>query len=98
AVRLENTFDFPIPVIVRTAGDMKKIVEANPFREINITPAIRLYVSFLPDATKSNLPIPYTSPDESFRILSVTDRTVFSVLDLDKAQSVDAMKILEKEF
>lgn len=98
AVQLENTFGFPVPVIVRIADNIKEIVAANPFREIKVTPATRLYVSFLPDTPKNNLPLPYISPDESFRILSVTDRTVFSVLDLDKTQSVDAMKILEKEF
>ena len=98
ATQLEKTFGFPIPVIIRTAEDLKKIVAADPFREIKVTPATRLYVSFLADTPKSKLSLPYTSPDESFRIISVIDRTVFSVLDLDKTRSVDAMKILEKEF
>ena len=98
AVQLENSFGFPIPVIIRRADNIKKIVEANPFSEVNRTPATRLYVSFLPHTPRSKLSIPYISPDGSFTIISTIEHTVFSVLDLDKSKSVDAMKILEKEF
>jgi uncharacterized protein (DUF1697 family) len=98
ATQLEKTFGFPVPVIIRKADEIGKVVAANPFEKINVTKATRLYVSFLPDVSKSKLTIPYTSSDESFTIISVMGQTVFSVLNLDKSGTVDAMKILEKEF
>ena len=98
ATQLETTFGFVVPVIIRTADEIRELVAANPFEEINVTKATRLYASFLSDMPKSNLSIPYTSPDESFTIISIMHQTVLSVLDLDKSGTVDAMKILEKEF
>ena len=98
AVQLKSTFGFPVPVIIRTTNEIRELVAANPFNGINVTKATRLYTTFLSDTPKSNLSLPYTSPDESFKIISITHQTVFSVLDIDKSGSVDAMKILEKEF
>ena len=49
--------------------------------------------------TTSTLSLPHQSMDGSYRILSRTDREVFSVLTLTEgARSVDAMTILEKEY
>lgn len=98
ASQLEKTFGFPVPVIIRTDDEIQKIVEAAPFKNIAITPKTRCYLSFLPESPKSKLAIPYTSEDKSFTILSIIEQAVISVLDLDKTKSVDAMKILEKEF
>ncbi len=98
AAHLQSTFGFPVPVIIRTADEIGKLVAANPFEKINVTKKTRLYATFLPDVPESNLSIPYTSLDGAYQIISILKNTVFSVLDLDKSGSVDAMKILEKEF
>lgn len=94
---LEATFTFSIPVILRPLSEIREIISANPFKEINVTPQTRLYVTFLADPPKNSIAIPYTSPDASFKILSILNDTVFSVLDLSKTQTVDTMRILEKE-
>ena len=95
---LDEAFGFVIPVILRDADDIEKIVESDPFKNINVTKDTRLYVTFLSDEPKSKLKIPYLSPDKSFCILNIKDKTIFSVLDLAKAGTVDAMAFLEKEF
>ncbi len=98
AARLKDTFGFSIPVIVHSQDHIQQLVTANPFKDIQVTPSIRLYASFLSDTPIHRLSLPYTSPDESFSIIAIIDRTVFSVLDLAISRTVDAMSILEKEF
>jgi uncharacterized protein (DUF1697 family) len=95
---LEEAFGFAILVILRDVDEIEKIVELNPFKGIEITKDTRLYVTFLCDDPKSRLKIPYYSTDKSFQIMNIKDRAIFSVLDVSKTGTVDAMAILEKEF
>jgi hypothetical protein len=55
-------------------------------------------VTFLKEEPKTGLKIPYASDDESFRIIGLTDKAIFSVVDLEKTGTADAMNMLEKEF
>jgi uncharacterized protein (DUF1697 family) len=98
AALLEKSFGFPIPVIMREQADIEKMIKADPFKKIKVTPDTRLYVTFLPGKPKSKLSIPYAAPDGSVEIISVADNAVFTVLDLSKAGTVDGMAIIEKEF
>lgn len=95
---LEKTFGFSISTIIIDHETIKKVVASNPFQNIKVTPKTRLYVTFLKDKDESTLKIPYTSDDQSFTIIKKQDGMIFSVLDLEKSGTVDAMKILEQEF
>jgi len=95
---LEKAFGFPIGVIVRTAEDIRRMVDADPFNGIEVTPDVRLYVTFLGAKSNSSLPLPWESPQGDFKILRVSNRAIFSVMTLGKIGTTDAMKILEKEF
>ncbi len=100
---LENKFHFPIPVLLRTFSGIEKMIALDPFKGIKVTPHIRLYATFLSqrdfqsEKPKSKFTT-YVSPDKSFRIISATENAVFSVLDLSKAKTPEAMGVLEKEF
>lgn len=96
---LEKTFGFPIPVIARTAGDLKELAKGDPFKGVTVDGDTRLYVTFLGASTpKGTIAIPYESPDKTFRILRATPTHVASVLRLGGTRTVDAMAVLEKEF
>jgi uncharacterized protein (DUF1697 family) len=95
---LEEAFSFTIPVILRDADQIEKIAGSDPFKNIIVTKDTRLYVTFLSEEPKSKLKIPYISPDKSFQILAIKDKAIFSIVDLSKAGTVEAMAILEKEF
>ena len=96
---LQKKFGFTIPVILRTLEEIRKLKKADPFKGISVTPDTRLYVTFVGEKPKSTLKIPYKDPVSDYRILSVLGTDVCSVLVVDEnAGSVDAMKILEKEF
>lgn len=97
--KLAETFSFKIRVIIRPMNEIHRLVESDPFADINVTPKTRLYVTFLSDDPTSKLKIPYTDPNEDFTILSVSDHEVCSVLHLSATQkTTDCMKTLEKEF
>lgn len=95
---LEKAFGFEIKTIVLPFEDVEKLVKANPFKDIAVTPETRLYVTFLSDESKGNIDVPYTSEDQSFRILKKFENILLSVLDLSKTGRPDAMDVLEKTF
>lgn len=95
---LEKAFGFLIPTIIRKSETIDQLLTADPFKTIQLTKDIRLYVSFLKDEVESNLELPWTSPDASFTIIGKSDKTIFSVLDLSASKTPKAMEALEKTF
>jgi uncharacterized protein (DUF1697 family) len=95
---LEKTFGFPVDVIVRSRAQLKKVERLEPFAGIEVTDQTRLYISFLGGKSRADIHIPYASNDKSFSIIKATNTEVFSILDLTKAQTPEAMNILEKTF
>jgi uncharacterized protein (DUF1697 family) len=93
--KLENTFGFPIPTILRQSTIIQQLFMEAPFKNEEITKDIRLYVSFLKEDNAPKLDLPWNSPDNSYRILNVMDRTIISVLDLSVSKTPNAMKALE---
>lgn len=98
AQELLSHFGFPIPVIVRKADVISDLLQRNPFHTIEVTKDIRLYVSFMKDEPSTELVLPFTSEDSSFRILEVQDRIIYSVLDLSVSQTPKGMDTLEQLF
>lgn len=97
--KLASQFEFDIPVILRTADEIQKLVNSNPFKQIEVTPDTRLYITFLKDKPESKLKIPYASPEKNFKILKVTNGEIISVLTISPAfKTTEAMNVLEKEF
>ena len=93
---IEKEFGFPVPVLLRTYKEIEKIIELNPFKEIKVTSQIRLYVTFLFENPEKKSTASYISKDESFKIILLSDKTVFSVLDLSISNTPEAMNMLEK--
>src|SRR4030095_6499248 len=85
-------------VLLRTMDELKEMVKSDPFGGIKITPATRLYVTFLLEKPKSGMKA-YGSLGMPFRILRVTDTELYSVVIISpKGGTVDMMDIIEKEF
>lgn len=95
---LEKVFGFPIPTLLRKAETIEDLLANDPFVGIEVTKAIRLYVSFLREETEGGLTIPWESEDGSYRILEKRGRTIISVLDISIGKTTKAMEILERSF
>jgi len=97
--KLKKAFGHDIPVILRTADQLRKMAAANPFKSVNVNPATRFYVTFLAESTKARLKIPYESPKKDFRILKTTNVEIFSLVDASKGSgTLESMAFIEKEF
>ena len=59
------------------------------------TKDIRLYVSFLKNNLEADLKLPWTSPDNSYKIIEKRNLTIISVLDLSISKSPKAMELME---
>lgn len=96
---LEKSFGWHIDTFIYPQESLQQMVKKDPFAQIVVTTQTRLYVSFIPENTISNLEIPYESPEKNFKILQVSEIAIFSVLILsEKYNTTDAMKIIGKEF
>ena len=95
STHLEKIFGFPIPTIIRTSSVILKLLENNPFENIELNKDIRLYVSFLKKNVNADLELPWESPDTSYKILEIRDQTILSVLDLAISKSTKAMESIE---
>ena len=100
ALGLHRLLRKDVGVVVRSRQDLEKILAADPFKGIVVTPSTRLYVTFLGEKTgPRTMAVPYAAPRGDFRILRATPTEVFSVLDLSKGKGTpEAMAIIEKEF
>lgn len=95
---LEKQFGFPIGIIVIPFEKITEIVKSDPFAAVDVTPDTRLYVTFLGKIKNSTLRIPYKTDDGSFKIIGQTDLALYSVLNLEKTKTTDAMAVLDREF
>ncbi len=95
---LSQTYKFPVPVILHTKIEIADLVNKNPFESVNVHKDIRLYVSFLKDEPKIEITLPYYSKDNSYQIISLSNRIICSVLDLTTTKTPKGMDELEKIF
>lgn len=95
---ISQFFHFEIPVILQEKSDIADLVSNNPFENVNTHKDVRLYVSFLKDEPGIEVTLPYTSKDDSYKIISVSNRIICSVLDLSITKTPKGMDELEKLF
>lgn len=95
---LEKAFGFPIPTILRTSEMIYGLIKKNPFKNIMPSKDNQLYVSFLRKETETNLQLPWSNFDDSFKIISKTDKSIFSVVDVSLTKTPKGMETLEKYF
>ncbi len=97
AARLQATFEFPVPVLVRRGEEILQLFEKNPFQDIEACLDNRFYVSFL-KLHPQEIQLPWTSEDQSFKIFHIENRIVCSVLRLPDTGTTKGMESLEKIF
>jgi uncharacterized protein (DUF1697 family) len=96
---IEEAFGHKVAVILRTIPEVQEMADSNPFKKVKVTPETRLYVTFLSEKPAANLKLPYESHEKDFKILSIQDGAVFSVVTLmPKRGTSEAMADLEKQF
>lgn len=92
---LKARFGFDVPSIVLPMYELINIYASEPFDSVEMTSDIRRYVTFSSAELTHTISAPWTSPDSSFRILTLAPHMIISVLDLAKNKTPAAMKMLE---
>jgi uncharacterized protein (DUF1697 family) len=96
--KLYERFGREIAVIVRPIDDLRKLEARQPFKGVKVTPRTRLFVTFLSDA-KECRDISGPSMRDGFRILSISDGMICSILDEQPGVgAVHLMGAIEKDF
>ena len=96
---LEQGLGFEVSTMLRSIPEIQAMLDLDPFKGIEVTKQTRLYVTLLAEKTKSTMMLPHESGGGNFRILSRTDREVYSVLTVaDGGRTVDLMAVLETEY
>ena len=95
---LSRSFGFPIPVILKQQWEIAELIDKNPFETIPIHKDIRLYATFLKNTPEIELALPYISKDKTYKIVSIQNKTILSVLDLSTTTTPKGMDDLEKLF
>ncbi len=97
---LKKVFNLDIAVILREIDHLKKLQSMKPFEGIEVTPDIRMYVTFFSKKTQPRtITVPYTSPEKGFTILYTNSMEVFSIVDLSRGKGTpELMNFLEKEY
>ena len=95
---IQKCFGFPIPTIVRRSSTLIDLYRSEPFRDIQLTNDTRLYISFLKNEMDHDLPLPWTSDDNSYTILQKSNGNILSILDMGITKTPKAMEALEGFF
>lgn len=93
-----DTFGFEVDVIVKTSSEIQELVQTNPFRNVDQTKDMRLYVTFLQGKGKGNLKTGYQTPEKDIEIVFLDRLYACCVVDLSKKGTLDMMKMLEDEY
>jgi uncharacterized protein (DUF1697 family) len=97
--KLKDTFGFPITVMLRSREEVAGLINANPFKNIEVTANTRQHVTFLSEQQKTHLKIPYESAEDGFNILYFSGKEVCSTVEVSSTGGTpELMKMLEQEF
>jgi uncharacterized protein (DUF1697 family) len=83
---LKKRWGFDVPVVLRAAEDLRALISATPFKGIEVTPATRLYITFLGEKAATTAKLPYVSPEKDVRIFRVSSGDAASVLTLSPSR------------
>ena len=83
---LREALGYNVPVFLRTVAELEHILALNPFKNINVTPDIRLCVMFLAEPVAKDLALPLRSPKDDSEIVQMTELEAFVVWYLIKGR------------
>ncbi|CAN5142122.1 DUF1697 domain-containing protein [soil metagenome] len=96
---VEQKFGRPIRNLVRSLSEIEQLIEADPFKGIEVTKDTRLYVTFLSEKHSMLKPDLAKIISEGVSITRVTEKEVCSVIIITpEKNTTDLMGFIEKVF
>ena len=76
---LHKALGYEVPVFLRTIPELEQILAIDPFKDLNVTPDMRLCVVFTSEMIPNTLALPFRSPKNDMEIIHTTDHEAFTV-------------------
>jgi uncharacterized protein (DUF1697 family) len=95
---LERSLGYPVRLMVRPVSELEALVESEPFAGVRMSPATRLYVTFLSSPVGSGTELGLDR-DERINLVRITGREVLTAIELAPGWgTTELMAWLEKTF
>ena len=94
---LRTTLGYAVPTCLRTVADLDQLLADDPFVGVQVTPDIRLAVTFLAESVAVQLPVPYQTPDGGYEVIGMTPTELFVVWHLQDGRPGKNYNLLEKQ-
>ena len=95
---LPEQLGFTSTTIIRSQGQLQKLVDQDPFKGMEHSQTSSLNVTFLKKKKQSSIKFPYQVNDRDYTLLGMYGGAICSVIDLTSAKTPDLMVWLEKQF
>ena len=95
---LPEQLGFTSTTIIRSQGQLQKLVDEDPFKGMEHSQTSSLNVTFLKKKKQSSIKFPYQVNDRDYTLLGMYGGAICSVIDLTSAKTPDLMVWLEKQF
>ncbi len=76
---LQNALGYDVPVFLRTIAEFEQILALDPFKNLDVTPDMRLCIVFTSAIIPTNLTLPLYSPKNDMAIIQTTEHEAFVV-------------------
>ena len=104
--KLEETIEAAFPeqlgfkstTIIRSQGQIQKLVDEDPFEGMTHSQTSSLNVTFLKKKSRTEIRFPHKIDNRDYELLGMYDGAICSVIDLTSAKTPDLMLWLEKQF
>jgi uncharacterized protein (DUF1697 family) len=97
-IALPEELGFKSTTILRSQGQIQKLVDTNPFQGMEHSQISSLNVTFLKKKRRTGIKFPYKIDDRDYELLGMYDGAICSVIDLTSSRTPDLMVWLEKKF
>ena len=94
---LPEELGFKSTTIIRSRGQIQKLVDKNPFKEMEHSQKSSLNVTFLKRKRRTDIKFPHKIDNRDYELLGMYDGAICSVIDLTSAKTPDLMVWLEKK-
>jgi uncharacterized protein (DUF1697 family) len=94
---LPEELGFKSTTIIRSQGQLQKLVDQNPFKRRQHSQKSSLNVTFLKKKRRTGIKFPHKIDNRDYELLGMYDGAICSVIDLTSAKTPDLMLWLEKK-
>lgn len=89
---------FESTTIVRSRTELERLIQDNPFGDLEDAATSRLNVTFLKREPEVDLELPHRDPKGGYEVVAITDRAICTAIDTTGHNTPEAMRWLEKTF